>query len=183
MCYQISFFKKVYFLITRDYDSRLYNTYDYCGHESVGYLIHLKKKFNINYKIPIVNYGNSPNSSWYFYDLRIKETNRVIFLNYAMGNKNFNYELNDEYSHNLNDYNISSIISLIIDNSYYKKDKFIKNLLINFIELFFLKEYKLSNKKNLFLNLYHKFMLKIENTKKFNLDDESLFLEFKSKLL
>jgi hypothetical protein len=44
MCYQISFFKKVYFLITRDYDYRLNNTYDYCGHESVGYLIHLKKK-------------------------------------------------------------------------------------------------------------------------------------------
>ena len=106
ICYQISFFKKVYFLITRDYDSRLYNTYDYCGYESVGYLINLKKKFNINYKIPIVNYGNSPNSSWYFYDLRIKETNRVIFLNYTMGNENFNYELNDEYSHNLNDYNI-----------------------------------------------------------------------------
>jgi hypothetical protein len=106
MCYQISFFKKVYFLITRNYDYRLYNTYDYCGYESVGYLIYLKKKFNINYKIPIVNYGNSPNSSWYFYDLRIKETNRVIFLNYTIGNENFNYELNDEYSHKLNDYNI-----------------------------------------------------------------------------
>tara|TARA_X000000950_G_scaffold260469_1_gene329856 strand:- start:413 stop:847 length:435 start_codon:yes stop_codon:yes gene_type:complete len=104
--YQISFFKKVYFLITRDYDSRLYNTYEYCGQESVGYLINLKKKFNINYKIPIINYGNSPNSSWYFYDLKIKETNRVIFLNYSMGNENFNYELNDEHSHNLNDYNI-----------------------------------------------------------------------------
>ena len=46
------------------------------------------------------------NSSWYFYDLKIKETNRVIFLNYSMGNENFNYELNDEHSHNLNDYNI-----------------------------------------------------------------------------
>ena len=106
ICYQISFFKKVYFVITRDYDYRLNNTYDYCGYESVCYLIYLKKKVNINYKIPIVNYGNSPNSSWYFYDLRIKETNRVIFLNYTIGNENFNYELNDEYSHKLNDYNI-----------------------------------------------------------------------------
>ena len=106
ICYQISFFKKVYFVITRDYEYRLNNTYEYCGHESVGYLIHLKKKFNINYKIPIINYGNSPNSSWYFNDLKIKETNKIIFLNYTMGNENFNYELNDEYSHNLNDYNI-----------------------------------------------------------------------------
>ena len=106
ICYQISFFKKVYFVVTRDYDYRLSNTYEYCGHESVGYLIYLKKKFNINYKIPIINYGNSPNSSWYFNNLKIKETNKIIFLNYTMGNENFNYELNDEYSHNLNDYNI-----------------------------------------------------------------------------
>ena len=84
---------------------------------------------------------------------------------------------------NLNDYNISSFISLIINNNYYRKNKFVNNLLINFIELFFLKEYKISNKKNSFLNFYHKFMLKIKNTEKFNLDDESLFLEFKTKLL
>lgn len=106
MCYQISFFKKLYFVITRNYDHRFNNTYEYCGHESIGYLIHLKKKFNINYKIPIINYGNSPNSSWYFNDLRMKETNRVVFLNYTMGNENFDYKLNNKFSHNLNDYNI-----------------------------------------------------------------------------
>ena len=93
------------------------------------------------------------------------------------------FNFSTEKSINLNNYNISSFISLIIDNSYYKKDKLIKKLLINFIELFFLKEYKLSNKKNLLLNFYYKFMLSIKNTEKFNLDEESLFLEFKSKLL
>ena len=72
----------------------------------ICWLFDLPKKFNINYKIPIINYGNSPNSSWYFNNLKIKETNKIIFLNYTMGNENFNYELNNEYSHNLNDYNI-----------------------------------------------------------------------------
>jgi len=83
----------------------------------------------------------------------------------------------------LKDYNVSSFINLIIENNYYKKDKFAKNLLINFIELFFLKEYSLTNKKGSLLNFYYKFIKKINNTEKFNLDDESLFLEFKTKLL
>ena len=88
-----------------------------------------------------------------------------------------------ENSINLNDYNLTTLISLIIENSYYKKDRFVKNLLINFIELFFLKEYKLSERKNSLLKFYHKFTKKINNTEKFNLDEESLFLEFKSELL
>ena len=33
------------------------------------------------------------------------------------------------------------------------------------------------------INFYQKFIKKIYNTEKFNLDEESLFLEFKSKLL
>ena len=75
------------------------------------------------------------------------------------------------------------ILNLLIDNGYYKKNKFVKNLLINFIELFFLKEYKLSKAKKHLLNFYYEFITKIHNTEKFNLDEESLFLEFKSKLL
>ena len=75
------------------------------------------------------------------------------------------------------------ILNLLIDNGYYKKNKFVKNLLINFIELFFLKEYKLTRTKELLFNFYRHFIKKIHNTEKFNLDEESLFLEFKSKLL
>jgi DNA polymerase III subunit delta' len=88
-----------------------------------------------------------------------------------------------EKSINLNDYNLTTLISLIIENNYYKKDRFVKNLLINFIELFFLKEYKLSERKNSLLSFYQKFIQKINNVETFNLDEESLFLEFKSKLL
>ena len=56
-------------------------------------------------------------------------------------------------------------------------------MLINFIELFLLKRYKRSNDKNFLLNFYQSFIQKINNTEKFNLDEESLFLEFKSKIL
>ena len=76
-----------------------------------------------------------------------------------------------------------NFLNFLIDNGYYKKNKIVKTILINFIELFFLKEYKLSGAKNSLLNFYHIFNNKIHNTEKFNLDEETLFLEFKSKLL
>ena len=112
---------------------------------------------NINYDL--INYYNSPGEL-------------INLINFSK-----------EKSINLNDYDISSFISLIIKNNYYKKDKLVKSLLINFIELFFLKQYRLTDRKNSLLNFYHKFIQKIYNTERFNLDDESLFLEFKSKLL
>ena len=34
-----------------------------------------------------------------------------------------------------------------------------------------------------FINLYNIFIKKINNTEKFNLDEESLFMEFESKVL
>ena len=83
----------------------------------------------------------------------------------------------------LKDYTLIKLLKLLIDNGYYKKNKLVKNLLINFIELFFLKEYKLSKAKISLLNFYQNFISKVYNTEKFNLDEESLFLEFKSKLL
>jgi DNA polymerase-3 subunit delta' len=84
---------------------------------------------------------------------------------------------------NLKNYTLINFLNLLIDNGYYKKNEFVKSLLLNYIELFFLKEYKFSHTKNSLLNFYHNFINKINNTDKFNLDEESLFLEFKSKLL
>ena len=83
----------------------------------------------------------------------------------------------------LRNYTLVNFINLLIENAHYKKNKFIKRLLVSFIELFFLKEYKISNTNKSLFNYYHRYINKIYNTEKFNLDEESLFLEFKSKLL
>jgi DNA polymerase-3 subunit delta' len=83
----------------------------------------------------------------------------------------------------LMEFTLVSFLYYLIDNNYYKKDKFIKDLIISYIELYFLKSYQLSNTKNKILDIYYYFTKKINNTNTFNLDDESLFLEFKSKLL
>tara|TARA_B100000767_G_scaffold92845_1_gene89253 strand:- start:160 stop:1098 length:939 start_codon:yes stop_codon:yes gene_type:complete len=83
----------------------------------------------------------------------------------------------------LKDCSIIDLLNLLIDNNYFKKNIYAKNLLINFIELFFLKIYRFSTRKNSLLIFYHNFINKIHNVEKFNLDEESLFLEFKTKLL
>ena len=91
--------------------------------------------------------------------------------------------LADDKKINLMEHNLKGLLKLLINKEYYKKNKVVKQMIINLIELFFLKEYRLTNAKNSLLNLYHVFLDKIHNTEKFNLDEESLFLEFKSKLL
>ena len=84
---------------------------------------------------------------------------------------------------NLNDFNLEDFLFFLIDNSHYKKNTFIKNIIFDYIELYFLKKYKLTNANKSLLDIYHHFIDKIKNTKKFNLDEESLFMEFKLKLL
>ena len=91
--------------------------------------------------------------------------------------------LSKEKNIDLKNCTLINFLNLLIDNGYYKKNKIVKIILINFIELFFLKEYKLSRTRISLLDFYHDFINKIHNTEKFNLDEESLFLEFKSKLL
>ncbi len=89
----------------------------------------------------------------------------------------------DDKKINLLEYDLKKLLKLFIENGYYKKNIVIKNMMINFIGNFFLKEYRLTDAKYSLLNFYHNFLSKIDNVEKFNLDEESLFLEFKSKLL
>tara|TARA_B100000767_G_C19702437_1_gene509035 strand:- start:40 stop:978 length:939 start_codon:yes stop_codon:yes gene_type:complete len=79
--------------------------------------------------------------------------------------------------------NLINLLNFLIDNGHYKKNVIVKYLLVNLINLFFLKKYKISNTKNSLLDFYYNFNNRIYNTEKFNLDEECLFLEFKSKIL
>ena len=101
MFFQMNLIKKIYFVFTRDYETRLVNSYEYCGKESIGFLSDVKKRFQIDYRIPIVNYTSSPNSSWYYNNLKDIKNKKVIFLNYDS-----DYKVKTKYSQNLSDYKI-----------------------------------------------------------------------------
>ena len=83
-------------------------------------------------------------------------------------------------NHNIDFENLSlkGILNLLIDKLYYKKDISLKLMTYELIELFLNYEFNYKN-----MDLYHSFLKKIDDTKKFNLDEESLFIEFKTKML
>ena len=83
----------------------------------------------------------------------------------------------------LKNYSLKDFLYHIIENKYYKKNTFVKFNIYLFIELYFLKIFSDSKQKNKFILFYSNFMKKINNVNKFNLDYETLFMEFKNKVL
>ncbi len=96
------------------------------------------------------------------------------FINFI----NFSKENNID----LSQYNLNDFLVYLINEKLYLKNSFVKSYIFILIELYFLKIFSNDN-NNKILDLYTKFIYKINNTFKYNLDHEALFLEFKSKVL
>ena len=77
--------------------------------------------------------------------------------------------------------NLKDFIKKIIAEKKYKKDQFVKQLLYSLIELYFRQNVSLKNINLIKIQNY--FLKKINNTKIFNLDDETLLMEFEEKVL
>ena len=77
---------------------------------------------------------------------------------------------------------VENFLKHIFANSVYKKKEYQKIDFKIFIEIFFRKKINYINCEKIFY-LYSYFNLKFDKCKKFNLDIETFFLEFKSKLL
>jgi len=87
------------------------------------------------------------------------------------------FGINNRYD--LKKLNLKDLLKKMIQNKDYKKNNSIKLLLFEFIEFYF-------NKINTSLKItdkYSFFIKRINETKKFNLDEESLFIEFEDKIL
>ena len=81
----------------------------------------------------------------------------------------------------LKEINLKDFIKKIIIEKKYKKDQFVKHILYSFIEFYFRQNVSLKNIKLMKMQTY--FLKKINNTKIFNLDDETLLMEFDDKVL
>ena len=82
-------------------------------------------------------------------------------------------------SYDLKNFTLKDFLEVVINNGDFKKNDSIKYLIFDFVEFYF-------SKINASLNIhlkYQYFIKKINDTKKFNLDYESLFMEFKEKIL
>ena len=77
--------------------------------------------------------------------------------------------------------NLKDFIKKIIMEKLYKKNNSVKNLIYSLMEFYFRKNVSVANIK--LINSYNYFLKKIENTKTFNLDEETLFMEFEDSIL
>lgn len=82
----------------------------------------------------------------------------------------------------LTQFNLKDFLLHLIKNSYYKKDNFINRIVYQYIEFYLLNLMNQNNSQKINL-LYKKFIKKIYDIQKYNLDQESFFIEFKTTIL
>ena len=85
------------------------------------------------------------------------------------------------HKYDLKDHDIKSFLKLVIKDNLYKKNILIKDMIFEYIEYYFQTKIKLA--KSSTFEYYDYFLKRIDDTKKFNLDEESLFMEFEYKIL
>jgi DNA polymerase-3 subunit delta' len=83
----------------------------------------------------------------------------------------------------LSEISLKKFLINLIDEKHYKKDGFIKNNIYKYVEFYLLNLMKFKTSRNKISYLYKNFINKIYDLKKFNLDEESFFIEFKAKVL
>jgi DNA polymerase III, gamma/tau subunits len=114
-------------------------------------------------------------------DINIIINNKLINY-YATPGKLFKLiKLSEEYDLDLAKFDLNTILTTIIKDKIYKKDKFLTEIIYSFIELYFRDNISIENIS--LLKSYHYFLEKINNTKIYNLDEETLFMEFEDKIL
>jgi DNA polymerase-3 subunit delta' len=108
--------------------------------------------------------------------------NNELFDNYITPGKLLKLiKLSKEYNLDLVNFDLSTTLKTVIREKIYKKDKSLTEIIYSFIELYFRNNISIKN-INL-LKSYHYFLEKINNTKIYNLDEETLFMEFEDKIL
>ena len=108
--------------------------------------------------------------------------NNKLFDYYVTPGKLFKLiRLSEEYDLDLVNFDLNTTLTTIIKDKIYKKDKSIIEIIYSFIELYFRNNISIENIS--LLKSYHYFLKKINNTKVYNLDEETLFMEFEDKIL
>ncbi len=90
-------------------------------------------------------------------------------------------KLSDAYDLDLKNSNLDIFLKSLISSKTYKKNKPITQIIYSFIEVYF--RNNISSKNIKLFHHYHHFLKKINDTKIYNLDEETLFMEFEDKVL
>ncbi len=136
----------------------------------------------INYKISITNNECLNISSQLFND-KLENLMNKDLINYYFSPGDFYYLLKiaNQNNYDLLNLNLKSLLKILIKQNHYKKDLLVKKMIFNLLEIYF-RQLNISFSKNID-NKYNYFIRKISDVRKFNLDEETLFMEFESEIL
>ncbi len=84
-------------------------------------------------------------------------------------------------NYDLSKINLKDFLKILIEDGHYKKNNFITNMMYNLMEFYFIKLSK--NFSQLINEKYSYFIKRIADTRTYNLDKESLFMEFNEEVL
>ncbi len=105
--------------------------------------------------------------------------NKNLLNHYSTPGEIYNFlRFSIEKKIDLKEINLKAFLTKLINENIYKDDNQSKKFVYNILELFLIEDISVSNS-----DVYSYFLKRINNFKKFNLDDESFFLEINSKLL
>ena len=136
----------------------------------------------LNFKIQLSSSQSSYITNQILNDNFMNYINEDLINNYSTPGKILNllnFAIQNDVD--LKEINLNELIKKIIMDKKYKKDLSIKYLLYSLIEIYFRKNISIKNTK--LIDIHNYFLKKINNTKIFNLDDESLLMELDERVL
>jgi DNA polymerase-3 subunit delta' len=114
-------------------------------------------------------------------DLNNLVSNELINYYFTPGEIYRLVQFSSENDYDLSNIDLKNFLKILINDTQYKKNYFINNMMYNMMELYFR---KLNQSFSKLLNeKYSYFVKRISDTKTYNLDKESLFMEFNEEIL
>ena len=90
-------------------------------------------------------------------------------------------KVSEELNIDVKNLSLKNFLSTLIKNKFYRKDRLSSELIFTLTEIYLRKNINIKNFE--VFNLYNIFLKKIFNTKIYNLDEETLYMEFEDKIL
>ena len=202
-----NFFKNFAEVILHKFDDRIVNRYGFCSGDSIGYLLYLKKKYEIKNNPKIINYVHTASVNWAIINTKNinKSSKKLILLNYPGSELKINlkkinnslFELSDAYFFSKDKFSKIESIEILNNSNNFKKinwkldlltiDKYrnkeivkefnIKNILTESLKI----KLDIPNKN---LNLAGKKLLfKIKNKNSTQIENLQIYLILKNKYI
>ena len=159
------------------------NLYFILIHDNSYRILETIKSRSINFKINFTNKSIIQITKKIIGDEDFSTINNTYLKMYnSIGDLVFLNNFAKKYEINIKSYTIKELLNYIISKKLYKKDHELNIFIYRLIQFLLFETFYLS-KDNKIYDLYKYFILKMNNTIKYNLDIESLFFEFKNTLI